>query len=507
MSAAFRRHPVTVSLAASAALAFACVDPAAAPAEPSGERPALRVALGGMRADAAQLRATDRVAVPGGGAIHRFNQRSGGLPVLGAEAVIAAPAAGPARVVVDRTVRAVSPEARRPTLSRRDAVASATQAHDVAALRAAPRTRLGIDPASSRIAWEVRLAAARPLGDLVVRVDARTGRVLRSRDLLRTATASATLFDPNPVVTQGGYTGLRDNRDRDSAQLAALRKPVALERMTGAKGCLRGRYVDVRLGRRANPVCKRSLDFSGVDRERDVFEALMAYFHIDRARFYIDSLGLSERLRLKPQRVRANGIAEDNSYFSPFQRAITLGTGGVDDGEDADVIVHEYGHSVQDQARRFFGESLEGAAIGEGFGDYLAAAMSAQVTGGDARFDPCMFEWDAVSYTSNRCARRTDRGLTKPQANRRCHREPHCVGEAWASALWELRAALGSDPAGRSIGDRVVMESNFMLARTSGFRDGARALIAADQLLYGGEHAAAIEAEMMERRFCKPRGC
>ena len=46
-----------------------------------------------------------------------------------------------------------------------------------------------------------------------------------------------------------------------------------------------------------------------------------------------------------------------------------------------------------------------------------------------------------------------------------------------------------------------------MLGERSTFRDGARALIAADGLLYGGAHVPAIEAELIERRFCKRSGC
>ena len=57
---------------------------------------------------------------------------------------------------------------------------------------------------------------------------------------------------------------------------------------------------------------------------------------------------------------------------------LVLGTGGVDDGEDADVIVHEYGHSLQDQAApSFAADAARAATMGEGFGDYMAAAMSA----------------------------------------------------------------------------------------------------------------------------------
>jgi len=415
-------------------------------------------------------------------------------------------AAGEAELVVDDTVPGLSAPAPA-ELGSRAAVKRAKRATGAGGLRAEPRARLGIDPRSGRPAWEVRLAAARPVADLLVSVDAVSGRVLSSRDLLRRATASASLFDPNPVVTQGGSSGLRDAKDRGSTQLGSLRRPVTLERLLGRRGCLRGEYAEVRLGPQTKRVCRRSRAWEDVGRARGSFEALMAYFHIDRTRGYVESLALTRDLRRKPQRVHANAYRPDNSYFSPFQRLIVLGTGGVDDGEDGDVIVHEYGHSVQDQQRHLFPATAQGEAIGEGFGDYLAAAMSSLSTGGEDRFDTCMFEWDAISYTNRRCARRTDKEITLQRANRRCRRQIHCVGEAWSGALWELRGALGFDAEGRSVGDRIVLQSQFMYARRTGFRDAARALVAADELLYAGAHASAVEAEMVERGFCPKRGC
>ena len=55
--------------------------------------------------------------------------------------------------------------------------------------------------------------------------------------------------------------------------------------------------------------------------------------------------------------------------------ALHMGDGGVDDAEDADVIVHELGHAIQDAQVPGFGPGTktEQAAIGEGFGDFLAA--------------------------------------------------------------------------------------------------------------------------------------
>jgi len=459
-------------------------------------------------APSAQLAVGERVPVPGGGLIHRYRQRAGGLPVFGAEAVVADPADSAPVLVTDTTTARIEPAPADSAIPRGRAIAAARLAADAARLRAAPRARLGFDPRTGSLAWEVSLPSARPLADYVVLVDARSGEKISTRDVLWRADLSATLFDPNPVVSQGSYSDLLDAKDRDSTLLTSLRVPVSLPRITSPEGCLVGVYADARLGKRAKPVCRPSLDFTGVTRSDDRFEALMAYFHIDRTRAYVDSLGLSESLRARPQRVRANAIPADNSFYSSMTQSMTLGSGGVDDGEDADVIVHEYGHSLQDQAiKGAFGRTIATGSMGEGFGDYLAAAMSALVTGGNPGFDACIFDWDSISYSPTGCGRRADRALTLKRAERRCLLEIHCVGEAWSGLLYELRAALGADTLGQSVMDRVVLESHFMLGKRSSFRDGARALIAADELLYAGAHVPAIEAELIERQFCKRSGC
>ena len=459
-------------------------------------------------APSAQLTVGERVPVPGGGLIHRYRQRAGGLPVFGAEAVVADPPDSAPVLVTDTTAARIEPAPADSAIPRGRAIAAARLAADAARLRAAPRARLGFDPRTGSLAWEVSLPSARPLADFVVLVDARSGEKIRTRDVLWRADLSATLFDPNPVVSQGSYSDLLDAKDRDSTLLTSLRVPVSLPRITSPEGCLVGVYADARLGKRAKPVCRPSLDFTGVTRSDDRFEALMAYFHIDRTRAYVDSLGLSESLRARPQRVRANAIPADNSFYSSMTQSMTLGSGGVDDGEDADVIVHEYGHSLQDQAvKGAFGRTIATGSMGEGFGDYLAAAMSALVTGGNPGFDACIFDWDSISYSPTGCGRRADRALTLKRAERRCLLEIHCVGEAWSGLLYELRAALGADTLGQSVMDRVVLESHFMLGKRSSFRDGARALIAADELLYAGAHVPAIEAELIERQFCKRSGC
>ena len=494
-SASAAGHRLTARFAVGVAIAIAASLSIVAAASAG---PLARVA---ERVDAptAQLQAGRTLSVPGGGAIQRYSQRVGGLPVFGAEAVAVAPEGTPASIVSDSTVDGLDPADRSGAISPGEAIAAARAATGAERLRAPGSAQLGVDPGSGRLAYEVSLPSAQPLADLLVTVDARTGEKLRSRDLLHHGAAS--IFNPNPVVTQGSYSGLKDKNDKHYALVDSLQVPVTLDRLTDPKGCLKGTYVEARVTKKGKKVCAPGADFTGLNRSDNEFEAVMAYFHIDRTRLYADSLGLSKPLRAKAQKVFANAIPDDNSFYSSMTHELVLGSGGVDDGEDADVIIHEYGHSLQDQASPKSLRTRQGATMGEGFGDYMAAAMSALITGGSP-FDTCIFDWDGISYSpTGTCGRRADRGYDVKKAEKKCHKEIHCVGEVWSSALFELRTALGNDAGGQSIMDRVVLESNFLLTKKSNFKDGAKALIAADNLLYAGAHVAQIQATMQTRKF------
>jgi hypothetical protein len=354
--------------------------------------------------------------------------------------------------------------------------------------------------------WRVLLPSARPLASFEVLVDARTGEALRTRDLLHhafTATGKADLFDPNPVETQGNRGTLADASDVDTTDLHAQQKPKTLVRLNTADNCLDGRWVEATLP--GGAVCANSApvrDWSStgedIRRNDDEFEALMAYFHIDRTQAYVQSLGFTN-VNNRQIPAHADDNADDNSFYDPDTKDLTFGTGGVDDAEDGDVIVHEYGHSIQDAQVPGFGASDDGGAMGEGFGDYLGAVMSRRANR-SATFDPCLAEWDSIGDPDPiPCLRRTDTSLTLPQAHATCPlggTEVHCVGEAWSGALWKLRLAMGE-----TVMDRLVIQSHFSLSTDATFEDGARALLAADRTLYRGAHRSLIAGEVVRRGF------
>ena len=106
----------------------------------------------------------------------------------------------------------------------------------------------------------------------------------------------------------------------------------------------------------------------------------MIYFHLDSAIQYLERLGYRGECRIFNEgacRERAR-YARGRRGYSPGTRSLLFGTGDIDEAEDGETILHEFGHALQDAICPDFGQSQEAAAMGEGFGDYFAASFTAR---------------------------------------------------------------------------------------------------------------------------------
>ncbi len=288
------------------------------------------------------------------------------------------------------------------------------------------------------------------------------------------------VFAPNPVQDLGIQT-LTDQKDAASAVPDAAYHAVTLTDLDGS-GFLHGKWATIR-SETGSPAYSPTNTFL-FDRRADEFEQVMAYYWITEAQRYIQSLGFGSTYRpvnMRPQPVRINQWGVDNSFATDKQDEIRFGKGGVDDAEDAEVILHEYGHAIHfSQGFQFSTE--EAGAISEGFGDYWAVTVTEVVRkslGLPASPDPeCVADWDATSYTASEphCLRRLDEGKTYPGD---LVGEVHADGEIWSQALWDIRTAIGNMKA-----DTAILEGQF------GFDGGTMPALAADivaaaQKLYG----------------------
>lgn len=289
-----------------------------------------------------------------------------------------------------------------------------------------------------------------------------------------TGTAQGRIFLPNPVVTLHDET-LTDQKDADYAALDPAYHVVTLTNLDGS-GYLRGDYADV-CGTKS---CAFSSDATYQYGRSDTwFEQVMAYHAVTQAELYIQSLGFTgeDGVNEEPQNMRVSQFGGDNSFYDSKKDEITLGKGGVDDGEDLEVIWHEYGHAIQDSQVPGFGVGHDAGSIGEGFGDYWAFTMSEPVSGG---FDPaCIADWDSVSYTvgdATHCLRRVDLNLTLADQDGRIHDD----GQIWSRALYDIHNTLG-----RTTADKIILQAQFSFHVDTSFKDAALATVAAARSIAG----------------------
>lgn len=344
----------------------------------------------------------------------------------------------------------------------------------------------GAAGAPARLAWEVSTDQ-----DKQVLVDARSGRVTKVIDERRLSSGSGKVFDPNPVVALQNES-LKDANNADTAVPAAAYKTVTLANLDGS-GYLKGSWANVTNSKKGKNAGAFSSSLSFAYTRSDTrFEQVNSYYAVDRVQTYIQSLGFAD-VNHESQDLSVNTTTQDNSWYTPSQDTITIGTGGVDDGEDQEVVWHEYGHAVQDDQVPGFGSSSDAGAIGEGFGDYLAGTMS-QANSADTATTPwaCVMDWDSTSYTSTtpHCIRRLD--TSKTVANRTG--EVHDDGEIWSHALWDVNKAFGRDKA-----TRIILEAQFSYAPSTTWAAAAQKTVDTAAALFGATDAATVKAAFQAR--------
>ncbi|MFF0478283.1 M4 family metallopeptidase [Streptomyces sp. NPDC004284] len=320
-----------------------------------------------------------------------------------------------------------------------------------------------------------------------VTVASATAALLPSVGASAATAPQARVFMVNPVQSSGDQS-LADHKDAASDIPASAYATVALRNLD-ASGGLSGRWAAVR-SETGNPA--KAAAAASYDRHDDEFEQVMAYFWVNEAQEYLQGLGFGSELRGandRVQPVRLNQWGSDNSFFTDKKDEIRFGKGGVDDAEDAEVIVHEYGHAVHEAQVPGFGSSPEAGAIGEAFGDYLGMEVGAAA---DAKYGwpmktelACVGDWDSTGYTvtAPHCLRRLDG--TKTYADR--VGEVHADGEIWSRALFDIRNKLGARTA-----DRIIVNAQFGFAPDTSFKDAALTTVATAQKMYGTAAATAV---------------
>ena len=287
------------------------------------------------------------------------------------------------------------------------------------------------------------------------------------------------IYNPDPLTAGNNVYGgsLIDNSDTASTYLNSKRVLVSV-RATDTLGIfyLKSPYceiveIDPPIKNPVNSINDNFL-FTRYD---DGFEDFNAYYHINHFHEYIsDSLGYA--LVNYPIQCDVHAIGgADNSFFtfSTTPPSLHMGEGGVDDAEDADVIIHEYCHAVSNDAAPFTNVGTERISLDEGFCDYLACSYSNSINPFHANW---VFNWDGHNQFWN--GRFVDNTKIYPTD---ITADIYNNGGIWSSALWEIEPKIG-----REKGNKLAIQTMYDNAPNMTLNQAAINYIYADTLLYAG---------------------
>lgn len=367
------------------------------------------------------------------------------------------------------------------------------------------------------LVYRVNITAGDPLGDWEAYVDAKTGALLQVRDaavyhhakkqpavpkgpyIYRPqvlVNGTGNVFDPDPLTTaHAAYGGSYvDGTDANAAVLTAQLKSVTLLDITQSAGVfsLVGPYAAVADFEAPNKgLFTQATSTFAFDRAADNFEAVNTYYLIDQSMRYLNTtLGLTIMpyqytggVKFDPSGL--NGA--DNSHYLGATGQLAFGEGGVDDAEDADVVIHELGHGIHDWVT--FGGLSQVDGLSEGTGDYWAASYSrfkGGWTAADAAYN-WTFNWDGHNpFWGGRVinyAAIYPGGLVNAI---------HTDGQIWATAMMKIW-----DDIGRQKADKAFWTGLGMTNGTASQNDAANAVFLAAQNL----HYTNAERQKIYNRF------
>ncbi|SHL67407.1 T9SS type A sorting domain-containing protein [Chryseobacterium polytrichastri] len=282
---------------------------------------------------------------------------------------------------------------------------------------------------------------------------------------------SGYIFNPDPLSKmQMAYGGQYvDNNDATNPSLDAARSLVTIPELDFTAGVykLKGSYAEIKdLETPSTGLFTQATNQFLFNRNDQGFEAVNAYWHIDNSLRYIN-----ETLNIVCKPLTNEGIlwydphgldGDDNSYYNNGR--LVFGEGGVDDAEDADVVLHELGHGLHDWLTNGSLSQVQG--LSEGCGDYWAQSYSRSL-GQWPSSTPAynwMFSWDGHNeYWSGRI---TNYSVLYPGSG-----AIHTRGQIWASALMRIY-----DKIGRAKTDRAFLEGLTMTDSSTNQQNAAIAV-------------------------------
>jgi len=307
------------------------------------------------------------------------------------------------------------------------------------------------------------------------------------------------VFDPDPRTTLRNAS-LQDSSPSGAFTDAYLTRNLLDIQYDGSVYRLNGPWVRIINWDPPNTAPSTTTDGNWTaTRGNNAFNDALTYFHLDQNQRYMQSLGFTGPMGIQEGSigVDTDGVGgADNSYYVPGSNRIAYGHGCVDDSEDADVILHEYGHAINhDINNSWFGGDT--GAMGEGWGDYWAGAYSYSTPTGPEFYPTWVFSWDGHGIPVGCWPGRILNAFGAMYVHSVYYdaHQPIPGGyesdELWSTPLFQSLLTLVQDfGETRESVDTILLESQFGLGPGLKMRDMANVIIATAQTLEpAGPHA------------------
>lgn len=300
------------------------------------------------------------------------------------------------------------------------------------------------------------------------------------------------VFNPDPLTTANETYGApyADNSDNDVLELNAERVSVqAIATYNAGTFSLENDFVAIQEFSSPNvqPATSTVPEFN-FTRAESGFEDANAFYHITNFQNYIQSLGFDDivnyQIAVDAHAVNGADNSNFNGGFNPPR--LQFGEGGVDDAEDADVIIHEYGHAIMHSAAPGTNSGTQRRALDEAVGDYFASSYSRFLN--SYRWED-VFTWDGHNeYWNGRSTVSSDHYPDDLNNNL------YTDADIWSATLMQIWGDIG-----REATDAIMIEAGYSFASNMTMAQAAELFVQADTLLFNGIHSTPIRQRMCDR--------
>lgn len=228
-------------------------------------------------------------------------------------------------------------------------------------------------------------------------------------------------------------------------------------------------------------------------RSQNQFGDVNAFYHATDMKQLVKNYGFGlPDIILKIDAHAFNGADRSAFNYGNSPPTLEFGDGGIPDAEDADVIRHEFSHSMSFSASPNTDIGLERLSIEEGLADYFAASYSRSV---DVFGSNKVFNWDGNETWNGRTV---NFSMYYPQ-NGLVSGTRWNNGQLWSTAMMRVW-----DSCGKEVTDVLMLEALYSLMSNMRMPQLANQIIAADTLWFGGIHTNQIKCAFFQNEILLP---